>query len=117
LGITSVGTSSPRRARGCCRSVSGWWSGASHTSSLPATSRPRQTIIADRYTTQGILATLRQTTAVPIGIYSTSYQWSVITGGYQAPVDANRVATGQRAQRAKPYCASTGFTGAKKWLF
>jgi hypothetical protein len=63
-------------------------------------------------------ATLRQTTAVPIGIYSTSHQWSVITGGYQAPVDANRVATGQRTRkRAKPYCASTGFTGAKIWHF
>jgi hypothetical protein len=41
----------------------------------------------------------------------------VITGGYQAPVDANWVATGQRTlKRAKQYCSSTGFTGAKVWM-
>jgi hypothetical protein len=71
----------------------------------------------NRYTIQGIVATLRLATAVPIGIYSTSYQWKVITGGYQAPVDANWVATGQSTlRRAKTYCGSAGFTGAKVWL-
>lgn len=71
----------------------------------------------NQYTIQGLVATLRQTTAAPIGIYSTSYQWGVITGGYKAAVDANWVATGQRSlKRAKPYCASAGFTGAKIWL-
>lgn len=71
----------------------------------------------NQYTIQGIVATLRQTTAAPIGIYSTSYQWSVITGGYKPAVDANWVATGQRTlKRAKSYCASAGFTGAKIWL-
>jgi hypothetical protein len=69
------------------------------------------------YTIQGIVATLRQSTSVPIGVYSTSSQWTAITGGYQAPVDANWVATGQRAlKRAKQYCAASGFTGAKVWL-
>jgi hypothetical protein len=71
----------------------------------------------NRYTIQGIVATMRLATAVPVGIYSTSYQWGVITGGYQAPVDANWVATGQRTlKRAKQYCSSTGFTGAKVWM-
>lgn len=71
----------------------------------------------NRYTIKGIVATLRQATAGPIGIYSTSNQWNVITGGYQAPVDANWVATGQSTlRRAKKYCSSTGFTGAKVWL-
>jgi hypothetical protein len=69
------------------------------------------------YTIQGIVATLRQSTSVPIGVYSTSSQWTAITGGYQAPVDANWVATGQRTlKRAKQYCAASGFTGAKVWL-
>ena len=69
------------------------------------------------YTIQGIVDTLRQATAAPIGVYSTSYQWNVITGGYQAAVDADWVATGQRTlKRAKTYCASTGFTGAAIWL-
>jgi hypothetical protein len=71
----------------------------------------------NRYTVDGIIATLRQTTATPVGIYSTSYQWGVITGGYQVSVDANWVATGQSSlKRGKKYCASTGFTGAKVWL-
>lgn len=71
----------------------------------------------NRYTIQGIVATLRLATAVPIGIYSTGYQWKVITGGYQALVDANWVATGQSTlKRARKYCGSAGFTGAKVWL-
>jgi hypothetical protein len=71
----------------------------------------------NRYTIQGIVETLRPAATVPIGIYSTSYQWNVITGGYQPPVDANWVATGQRTlKRAKQYCSSTGFTGAKVWV-
>jgi hypothetical protein len=71
----------------------------------------------NRYTIQGIVATLRTLTAAPVGVYSTSSQWGVITGGYQAAVDADWVATGQRTlKRAKPYCTATGFTGAKVWL-
>jgi hypothetical protein len=66
---------------------------------------------------QGIVATLRQNTSVPIGVYSTASQWSAITGGYKAPVDANWVATGERnLKRAKQSCGSIGFTGAKVWL-
>lgn len=69
------------------------------------------------YAIKGIVATLRQSTSVPIGVYSTSAQWTAITGGYQAPVDANWVATGQRSvKRAKQSCSSSGFTGAKVWL-
>jgi hypothetical protein len=69
------------------------------------------------YTIQGLIATLRQPPLVPVGIYSTTSQWTAITGGYKAPVDANWVATGQRtANRAKQSCGSAGFTGAKVWL-
>ena len=69
------------------------------------------------YTIQGIIATLRQSTTAPIGVYSTAYQWNVITGGYQAPVDADWVATGQRTlKRAKQSCGGVGFTGARVWL-
>jgi len=74
-------------------------------------------VFLNRYTIQGILDTLRQSTTAPIGIYSTSYQWNTITAGYQPAVDANWVATGQRTvKRAKGYCRSTGFTGAPVWL-
>lgn len=69
------------------------------------------------YTIQGIVTTLRQVTSVPIGVYSTASQWTAITGGYQAPVDANWVATGQRtSRRAKQSCGAIGFTGAPVWL-
>jgi hypothetical protein len=41
----------------------------------------------------------------------------VITGGYQAPVDADWVATGATTlRRARTFCAGTGFTGAAIWL-
>jgi len=71
----------------------------------------------NNYTIQGIVATLRQSTSVPVGVYSTASQWTAITGGYQAPVDANWVATGQRtSKRAKQSCGSIGFTGAPVWL-
>jgi len=74
-------------------------------------------VFLNRYTIQGILDTLRQSTTAPIGIYSTSYQWNTITAGYQPAVDANWVATGQRTvKRARGYCRSTGFTGAPVWL-
>jgi hypothetical protein len=71
----------------------------------------------NRYTIQGIVATLRTATAAPIGVYSTSSQWGEITGGYQPAVDANWIATGQNSlKRAKSYCVSSGFTGARVWL-
>ena len=71
----------------------------------------------NRYAIQGIVATMRKVTTVPIGVYSTSYQWGVITGGYQAPVDANWVASGHTTlRRAKRDCTASGFTGAKVWL-
>ena len=71
----------------------------------------------NRYTIEGIVDTLRQATSAPVGIYSTSYQWNVITGGYHAAVDADWVATGQRTlRRARQSCQSAGFTGARVWL-
>jgi hypothetical protein len=69
------------------------------------------------YTIQGIIATLRQSTTAPVGVYSTAFQWNAITGGYQAPIDGEWVATGQRTpKRAKQSCAPVGFTGARVWL-
>jgi hypothetical protein len=71
----------------------------------------------NNYAIQGLVATLRQSTSVPVGIYSTPSMWTEITGGYKALVDANWIATGQStAKRAKQSCGSPGFTGAKVWL-
>jgi hypothetical protein len=93
-------------------SPTAWWLDVETSNSWSSTD-----LTLNTYTIQGIVETLRPATSVPIGIYSTSYQWGVITGGYQPPVDANWVATGQRTlKKAKKYCLSTGFTGAKIWL-
>lgn len=90
----------------------GWWLDVE-----TANSWSTNDLSLNRYTIQGIVATLRAATTAPIGIYSTSYQWSEITGGYQPAVDANWVATGQSSlKRAKSRCSSAGFTGAKVWL-
>lgn len=89
-----------------------WWLDVETANSWSTTDLSLNT-----FTIQGIVATLRQSTSVPIGVYSTSSQWTAITGGYQAPVDADWVATGQRSvKRAKQSCGSLGFTGAKVWL-
>jgi hypothetical protein len=89
-----------------------WWLDVETTNSWSSSD-----LTLNTYAVQGLIATLRQATSVPIGIYSTASQWNAITGGYQAPVDANWVATGQRtAKRAKQSCSSAGFTGAKVWL-
>lgn len=69
------------------------------------------------FTIQGIVQTLRQSFAVPVGIYSTSSQWLAITGGYQPLVDADWLATAEHTQkRARQHCGSTGFSGAPIWL-
>src|SRR5438067_771159 len=71
----------------------------------------------NRYTIKGIIDRLRASTSVPVGIYSTPYQWNSITGGYAAPADANWVATGARTvKRARSFCGDPGFTGAPVWL-
>ena len=89
-----------------------WWLDVEIANSWSTTD-----LTLNTYTIQGIVATLRQSTSVPVGVYSTASQWTAITGGYQAPVDANWVATGQRTvKRAKQFCNSIGFTGAKVWL-
>ena len=89
-----------------------WWLDVETANSWSSTD-----VSLNRYTIRGVIETLRASTSVPIGVYSTLYQWDTITGGYQAPVDADWVATGARnLDRARSYCASTGFTGAPVWL-
>jgi hypothetical protein len=77
----------------------------------------------NQYTVQGILDTLHTQAenpgGSPVGIYSTSSQWSAITGGnLVSGINADWVATGVRsAKRARPYCTSNGFAGsAPVWL-
>ena len=93
-------------------SPSAWWLDVETANSWSSSD-----LSLNQYTIQGIISTLRSGTTAPVGIYSTDAQWGSITGGYQASVDADWVATGQRtAKKARTYCSSTGFTGAKVWL-
>jgi hypothetical protein len=112
VGCSEAGRDNAYASNQSVASPTAWWLDVETANSWSSSD-----LTLNQYTIQGIVATLRQTTAAPIGIYSTSYQWSVITGGYKAAVDANWVGTGQRTlKRAKQFCASTGFTGAKIWL-
>jgi hypothetical protein len=58
---------------------------------------------------QGALTYLKQHTAKAVGIYSTGYQWGVITGGVHlsAPVWA----AGASSAASAPSMCGTGFTG------
>ena len=93
-------------------SPSAWWLDVETGNSWSTTD-----LSLNRYTLDGLIARLRSATAVPIGIYSTSTQWSAITGGYRPAVDATWVASGQRtAKRARTACTAQSFTGAPVWL-
>jgi hypothetical protein len=93
-------------------SPSAWWLDVETANSWSTSD-----LSLNQYTIQGIISVLRSSTTAPVGIYSTAAQWASITGGYQASVDADWVATGQRtAKKARTYCSSSGFTGAKVWL-
>jgi hypothetical protein len=50
-----------------------------------------------------------------IGVYSTGYQWGVITGGAKLAGAPSWVATGASAKSASKYCKA-GFTGEAVWL-
>jgi hypothetical protein len=113
----AVGCSEAERDAGYLTSQSttpptAWWLDVETTNSWSTTD-----LTLNSFTIQGIVQTLRQSAAVPVGIYSTSSQWLAITGGYRAPADADWLATAQRTQkRAKQYCGSSGFSGSPIWL-
>ena len=89
----------------------GWWLDVETSNSWS-----NSDLSLNRYTIQGIVDTLRPQ-GRSVGVYSTSFQWSAITGGFQLQVDANWVATGQRSlKRARAACSAQGFTGAPVWL-
>jgi len=75
------------------------------------------TTAANAQDLQGTVDYLLSAGVPATGFYSTSYQWGVITGGYQAPTGtagapANWVAGAGNASQAKTWCAPTStFSG------
>ena len=89
-----------------------WWLDVETANSWSTTD-----LSLNRFTLQGAVTELRSLSTAPIGVYSTASQWSAITDGYQPPIDATWIATGQRSsKRARAYCKATSFTGAPIWL-
>jgi hypothetical protein len=89
-----------------------WWLDVETANSWSTTD-----LSLNRFALQGLIDTLRTATSVPIGVYSTPAQWLVVTGGYQAPIDAEWLSTGPgNGRRISSFCASSGFAGAPVWL-
>jgi hypothetical protein len=90
----------------------GWWLDVETENSWSSTD-----LSLNQYTIQGIVDTLHRKSAVPVGIYSTGYQWGKITGGLAVSgVTANWVATGNLSAAGAPAHCGTGFSGAPVWL-
>jgi hypothetical protein len=72
----------------------------------------------NEFAIQGIVDTLHDQSASPVGVYSTASQWTTIVGPVQVTgITASWVATGMRsAKRARPSCQGPGFSGAPVWL-
>ncbi len=60
---------------------------------------------------QGYLGYLQAQHVPLVGIYSTSSQWSTITGGSNMPAVPNWLPGATSAKTAATYCGTTGFTG------
>jgi hypothetical protein len=70
---------------------------------------------ANGETVLGYLDALRSLGAGGVGIYSTAYQWSTITGGRQFAGVSNWVAGARNARDAAQRCGSS-FAGGPVWL-
>ncbi len=90
----------------------GWWLDVETENSWSSTD-----LSLNQYAIQGIVDTLNRAASVPVGIYSTGYQWHKITGGLPVTgVKANWVATGNRSGEGARARCGTGFSGAPVWL-
>lgn len=72
----------------------------------------------NQYAIQGIIDTIHQNSppSVPVGIYSTAFQWNSIVGSRRVTgIAADWVATAGSVQQAAGYC-SRSFSGDPVWL-
>jgi hypothetical protein len=80
-----------------------WWIDVETTNTWSSNQAANAAVV------QGALTYLKQHTSKAVGVYSTSYQWGVITGGVRmgAPVWA----AGASSAASAPSMCGTGFTG------
>lgn len=72
--------------------------------------------IQNQQSIQGQRDALIASGAVTVGIYSTTYQWSVITGGWQNLWPSWGATTWRTAKQAATYCKGHEFTGGPSYL-
>jgi hypothetical protein len=111
----AIGCSEAEIARDWLRTAAGkrvrtWWLDVETANSWSATN-----LVLNRAVLRGAIDFLKARGAV-LGLYSTSRQWTEITGGWAAPgLDANWVAGAGSPAEAVLMCASS-ITGAPVWL-
>ena len=69
----------------------------------------------NRRALEGALWVLTQT-GRPVGVYSTGYQWGVITGAWRPEAIAANWVAGAGSPDSAPFHCGRGFTGAPVWL-
>ncbi len=65
---------------------------------------------------QGETDALKNSGVITVGVYSTTAQWSSITGGWQNQLPNWGATTWQTAKQAAKYCTGHDFTGGGTWL-
>ena len=104
--VTSVAIASP----------SGWWLDVETANSWCGQPGTNCTDLSlNQYTIQGLIDTLAASSTGPVGIYSSSYQWSSIVGSLSVSVaSADWYASGLRSgKHVAAYCGSrASFSGA-----
>lgn len=73
-------------------------------------------VIQNRNSLQGEADALKNGGVVTIGVYSTTYQWQTITGGWQNGLPNWGATTWTTAKQAAKYCTGHNFNGGQTWL-
>lgn len=64
----------------------------------------------------GVIEALQKNGITNVGIYSTTYQWTFITLGWQNNLPGWGATTWRTAKQAATYCSGHEFTGGPSWL-
>jgi hypothetical protein len=73
-------------------------------------------VIQNQNSLQGETDALKAAGVTTVGVYSTTYQWQTITGGWQNQLPGWGATTWTTARQAAKYCTGHDFTGGGTWL-